>query len=282
MHGTFTTTVQEFCGARFCYRQSGYGDPVLLLHASASTGGSWRGLIGELAGGFSYYTPDLAGYGQSVCEYLQEKATLRAEAEFVAPLLWESKEPFHVIGHSFGGAVALALARAWPERIRTLTLYEPTAFSVLREGDSEDRARLDEIASLAAEMQADIAANNESRAMGRFVDFWSGKGAWARMSPAQQDEFSSLARKVIANFHALFDEPWSRRDFDLLRCPVAILRGVESPLVALRTAEAAARLVPQARLITIPGAGHMAPVTHPEPVARAIGDCIRAKAARAA
>lgn len=108
MHGTFTTTVQEFCGARFSYRQSGYGDPVLLLHASASTGGSWRGVIGELGGAFSFYTPDLAGYGQSACEYLESKATLRAEAEFVAPLLWEAKEPFHVIGHSFGGAVAAA------------------------------------------------------------------------------------------------------------------------------------------------------------------------------
>lgn len=81
MHGTFTTTVQEFCGARFSYRQSGYGDPVLLLHASASTGGSWRGVIGELGGAFSFYTPDLAGYGQSACEYLESKATLRAEAE---------------------------------------------------------------------------------------------------------------------------------------------------------------------------------------------------------
>lgn len=202
MHGTFTTTVQEFCGARFSYRQSGYGDPVLLLHASASTGGSWRGVIGELGGAFSFYTPDLAGYGQSACEYLESKATLRAEAEFVAPLLWEAKEPFHVIGHSFGGAVALAAAMAWPERVKTLTLYEPTVFFVLRDRGGTDREKLDSIVSVAREMERAVAEGEESRAMSRFVDLWSEPGAWDRLPAARQEDFSGLAKKVVCNFHS--------------------------------------------------------------------------------
>lgn len=275
MHGTFTTTVQEFCGARFSYRQSGYGDPVLLLHASASTGGSWRGVIGELGGAFSFYTPDLAGYGQSACEYLESKATLRAEAEFVAPLLWEAKEPFHVIGHSFGGAVALAAAMAWPERVKTLTLYEPTAFFVLRDRGGTDREKLDSIVSVAREMERAVAEGEESCAMSRFVDLWSEPGAWDRLPAVRQEDFSGLAKKVVCNFHSLFNETWNAADFARLRFPVTILRGVASPPVALRVAEVLAELIPQARLITLPDAGHMAPVTHPQAVARAIVDCLR-------
>jgi len=282
MHGTFTTKVQEFCGARFCYRQIGAGDPVLMLHASACTGGSWRGLIGELGAGFSFYTPDLAGYGQSSCEYLEQNSSLRTEAEFVAPLLWDAKEPFHVIGHSFGGAVALALAMAWPERVKTLTLYEPTAFFVLRDRNGADRKKFEEIASLAQEMKDAVAAGGESRAMARFVDFWSEPGAWDRLPAAQQVEFSGLTKKVICNFRALFDEARDAAEFGRLPFPVTILRGASSPRVAQRVAEVLEELIPQARLITLPGIGHMGPVTHPQTVARAVTDHLRATNALAA
>jgi pimeloyl-ACP methyl ester carboxylesterase len=282
MHGTFTTKVQEFCGARFCYRQSGAGDPVLMLHASACTGGSWRGLIGELGAGFSYYTPDIAGYGQSVCEYLQESASLRAEAEFVAPLLWDAKDPFHIVGHSFGGAVALALAMAWPERVKTLTLFEPTAFFVLRDRGGEDRKALGEIASVAREMERSVAEGDENRAMSRFVDYWSTPGAWDRLSAAQQEEFSRLVKKVIRNFHALLGEKYSAAEFRRLQFPVTILRGESSPQPALRVAEMLAEMIPQARLITLREVGHMGPVTHPQQVARAVAGCLRVAPALAA
>jgi pimeloyl-ACP methyl ester carboxylesterase len=282
MHGTFTTKIQEFCGARFCYRQSGAGDPVLMLHASACTGGSWRGLIGELGAGFSFYTPDLAGYGQSSCEYLELSSSLRAEAEFVAPLLWDAKEPFHVIGHSFGGAVALALAMAWPERVKTLKLYEPTAFFVLRERGGEDRKAFNEIASVAKELEYAVAAGEDSRAMSRFVDYWSEPGSWDRLPAAQQQEFNGLAKKVICNFHALLGEKRDAAEFGRLPFPVTILRGSASPQPALRVAEVLAELIPQARLTTLAGVGHMGPVTHPQAVARAVADRLRATAALAA
>ena len=282
MHGTFTTTVQEFCGARFCYRQSGAGDPVLMLHPSACTGGSWRGLIGELGAGFSFYTPDLAGYGRSVCEYLHENSSLYAEAEFVAPLLWDAKEPFHVIGHSFGGAVALALAMAWPERVKTLTLLEPTAFFVLRDRGGEDREAFNEIAAVAKELEYAVAVGEDSRAMSRFVDYWSEPGAWDRLPAAQQAEFSGLAKKVICNFHALLGEKRDAAEFGRLPFPVTILRGATSPQPALRVAQVLSELIPKTRLITLAGVGHMGPVTHPRAVARAMTGCLRTVRAFAA
>lgn len=159
--------------------------------------------------------------------------------------------------------------------MKTLTLYEPTTFFVLRDRGGTDREKLDSIVSVAREMERAVAEGEESRAMSRFVDLWSEPGAWDRLPAARQEDFSGLAKKVVCNFHSLFNETWNAADFARLRFPVTILRGVASLPVALRVAEVLAELIPQARLITLPDAGHMAPVTHPQAVARAIVDCLR-------
>jgi pimeloyl-ACP methyl ester carboxylesterase len=259
--------LQEYCGTRLFYQRSGSGAPILLLHSSGCTGGSWQRLVSELGAGFTSYTPDLAGYGQSSCDYIREGSTLWDEAEFVAPLLWDAEEKFHLIGHSFGGAVALAAALAWPERIRSLTLYEPTAFSVLRDRDGEDRKQFDVIRGVAGDMQRFISQGSEHRAMALFVDFWNGTGAWDQMPTPQQDDLSRLAKKMISDFHMLFNEKWNVEDFGRLKFPVAILKGDKSPPVALRVADVLDHLIPQAYLIEIPNAGHMAPVMNPRVVA---------------
>jgi len=67
----------ESCGSRLFYERTGTGDPVLLIHSSACRGGFWRGLTRDVGAGFSYYTPDLAGYGRSFCGYLNDKTGLQ-------------------------------------------------------------------------------------------------------------------------------------------------------------------------------------------------------------
>jgi pimeloyl-ACP methyl ester carboxylesterase len=272
--------LQEYCGSRLFYQHSGSGHPILLLHSSGCTGGSWQRLVSELGANFTFYTPDLAGYGQSSCDYLGEESTLRDEAEFVAPLMWDVDEKFHLVGHSFGGAVALAAALAWPERIKTLTLYEPTAFSVLRDRSDEDRKQFDVIRRVADDMRQFIAESSNHRAMALFVDFWNGAGTWDQMPTSQQYDLSRLAKKMVYDFRALFDQTWNAEDFGRLRFPVAILKGDKSPPVVLRVADALANLIPQARLITAPNVGHMAPVTHPRVIAPIIMNHLQFPGAR--
>ncbi len=274
--------LQEYCGSRLFYQRSGSGDPILLLHSSGCTGGSWQRLVSELGKNFMSYTPDLAGYGQSSCDYIGEQSTLWEEAEFVAPLLWDADEKFHLIGHSFGGAVALAAALAWPERIKTLTLYEPTAFSVLRDRGDEDRTQFDVIRRVADDMQRFISEGSEHRAMALFVDFWNGASAWDQMPAPQQDGLSHLAKKMVRDFQMLFDEKWNVEDFGRLQFHVAILKGDKSPPVVLRVADALANLIPLACLITVPHVGHMAPVTHPRVIAPIIMNHLQFPSARGA
>ena len=65
-----------------------------------------------------------------------------------------------------------------------------------------------------------------------------------------------------------------------MQCPVLILRGDKTPPAAARVAQVLDALIGHARLETIPGVGHMAPVTDPGPIAAAITDHIRTAGTR--
>ncbi|WP_366523354.1 alpha/beta fold hydrolase [uncultured Roseobacter sp.] len=81
---------------------------------------------------------------------------LKHEAAHVIELIEEVAEPGHVVGHSYGGAVALHVACAVPQLVQSLCLYEPTLFSHLSAGTAADRTLHAEIVRLAASLQASI------------------------------------------------------------------------------------------------------------------------------
>lgn len=105
--------------------ESGEGPRVVLVHGSAqgsSVGGAkhFANQAGLAAKGWTVITPDRPGHGLSPAPDRGDDAAL--DAVWVAELLGEGG---HLVGHSFGGAVALAAAARRPVAVRTLTLIEP-------------------------------------------------------------------------------------------------------------------------------------------------------------
>lgn len=251
--------------------------PVLMLHCSARSGRQWDELAGALTGRCDVYAPDLYGYGASDPWVGPGPLTLAAEAGRVVRELPAHGPAVHVVGHSYGGAVALRLAIEQPWRVRSLTLIEPVAFHVLREGPRVDRRLLDTVQHLAAAVTRGVVTGDYYRAMARFVDFWSGEGAWARTSSETRRRLSHYAPKVALNFHAAVNERATlgayRRRF---RFPVVIIRGALSPRPTHRIAEMLNEAIPGSCLATIADAGHMLPLSHPEPVNRAVVEHIEA------
>ncbi len=72
--------------------------------------------------------------------------------------------------------------------------------------------------------------------------------------------------KIALDFHATLNEPTRLEDFRSMSVPTLLLHGTSSPLPTQRICELLARILPEARLKTIGGAGHMAPVTHRDQV----------------
>jgi lipase len=243
------------------WTSTGTGAPVVALHGSASAGAQWRSLSAQLGTPFRVIAPDLAGYGRS--GWPVGRPSLAAEAAFLRPVLAEPGAPVHLVGHSFGGAVALALAITLPQAVRSLTLLEPAAFHLLMNDDPTDRLLGAEIAAVAAEVRDALRAGQRDDAAERFIDYWNGTGAWMRASPRLKALILPAMERVTENFAALAAPGLTAQALARLSVPTLVVAGLETPLPALRTAELVAETIAGARLALIQGAGHMAPLTHP-------------------
>ncbi len=259
-------------GARIAYADSGSGETVLLLHATASSGAQWRSLTEALPAGCHVLAPDLYGYGESDPWPGYGPLSLADEVALADAVLPPGRGPIHLVGHSYGGAVALRFAMQYPERLRSLVLIEPVAFHLLDDDGSDpaNRGLLDEVSEIARLVSRATASGDYRRAMARFVDYWSGEGAWTRTKPELQAALARRTPKIALDFSATMTESAPRAAYGRITAPALVLCGARSPRPTRRIAELVADSLPAARLQPIEGAGHMLPLTHKEAVNSAI------------
>lgn len=253
----------EVGASRIEYLEQGSGEPVVLLHSSASSASQWRALAQRLSARYRVLAPDFYGYGGSAPWPGHGAFSLAREAEIVYALLADAGEPAHLVGHSYGGAVALHIARRRPDRLRSLALVEPVAFHLLA-----DRS---EIAALSESVLRAVASGDYLRGCALFVDYWS-PGAWDALPATKRVAMASRLAKVALDFHATFSERAKAEEWRAIRAPTLLVLGERSPLPTRRICELLTRMLSAARLRVVPGAGHMAPLTHAEAVNELIAE----------
>jgi pimeloyl-ACP methyl ester carboxylesterase len=237
-------------------------EPVIALHCSGAGAGQWRRLGETLGKSCDLIAPEHFGC-ESVGHWTGEHGfTLADEAARTIALIDAAGRKVHLIGHSYGGGVALHVALVRPGRIATLTLYEPSAFHLLKSFGDDGRAALVEINAVANKMREGVISGDHRGAAAVFVDYWSGRGAWNAQRPELQAAVVRWMPKAPLDFAALFAEPTPPGAYARLTCPVLIIRGEHAPAPTRLIAEMLPSLVPTARLKVVAGAGHMGPLTH--------------------
>ena len=106
-------------GINIAYERRGRGEPLVLIHGYPLDGTTWNEIASLLENDFDLIIPDLRGMGQS--DAVDKTYTVADLASDVAGLLDHLKvQKAFIAGHSMGGYVALAFARAYPNRVRGL------------------------------------------------------------------------------------------------------------------------------------------------------------------
>ena len=251
------------------FREAGAGPGVVCLHSNASNSSQWRGLMDLLAPKFHVLAADSYGAGKSPPWPSGRTVVLRDEVALLEPVFAKAGDRFTLVGHSYGGAIALIAAVTQPQRVRALALYEPTLFALI-DAESPPPNDADGIKNAVIAAAAYLDAGDPDRAAEQFIDYWMGKGAWARTPDARKPPISASVANIAGWAHALMKEPMPLAAFRNLKVPVLYMTGSESPASSLAVARLLTKALPNVEVVELKGMGHMGPITHPDAVNAAI------------
>jgi pimeloyl-ACP methyl ester carboxylesterase len=240
----------------------GQGPPLVLLHATLSDSRQLRTLARRLSAAHTVVSIDRRGSGGSAQADQAGPIAVSTHVEDLARVIEaERLGPVVVVGHSFGGCIALELAAHRPQLVRGVFAYEPPYAPV---APAEAQARLAEVGrrTLAASREQGLAA-----AALTFMESVSGAAAVAALSP------SARARVQRAGQGAVADATLSGMDpgaLERIACPVRIATGGASAPFYAHIADALSQRIPRADHQRLPGLDHMAPVLRPDAIADAV------------
>ena len=250
---------------------------IICLHASGGSGGQWNALAERLQGDCEVLTPDFHGHGTGPDWTGAPAAIVAADTERIARLAAGAGGAVHLVGHSYGGAVALRLAVDHPQLVASLAVYEPVAMRILFDYNPRHRAAA-EVAEVARAIGRELNGANTERAAHRFHDYWAGAGRWAGLAPERQ---SALARRmpvIHAHFTSLIRDGVGLRDYRRLDVPTLYLAGRETKASTRRIGELLRFALPRVESRTFDAMGHLGPITHAVLVAHAVAGFVEGQA----
>ncbi|HEY8155312.1 MAG TPA: alpha/beta hydrolase [Myxococcota bacterium] len=229
---------------------AGSGPDLILVHGTGMDGaslGPLARLLGDRLRVTRYGrrgTERWPGPGESAPSSAQEHA---ADLADLASGLAGGR-PVHLFGVSFGGVVALELARQRPELVRSAALFEPAVA-----GDGAIPAAP---SALLAGFEKALAAGDPERAAEAFHRRVLSEALWRRLSPQAQARARGQWRHIHGDLLATVAYRMSEPELRAIRAPVLLLRGGRSPAAFEAPVRALAAALPSAQRVRIEGAGH--------------------------
>jgi pimeloyl-ACP methyl ester carboxylesterase len=244
------------------YAEQGSGESVVLLHSSVSGNRQWRSLADTLSDRYRTLAVNLLGYGETTAWPGNTSQSLYAQASLVFLLPGIDHGPIHLVGHSFGAAVALKAALLLGERVTSLVLIEPNPFNLLKqEGRMEAflEARL-----LRDHVKLFGSLGDWDKVAERFADYWGGDGSWAAMPEKRRSPFAAGLQPNFYEWDAVMGEETTLAQWKSIRARTLVMSDPETRRPIREIVELFASACPHWRFHPMAGGGHMAPLTRPE------------------
>jgi pimeloyl-ACP methyl ester carboxylesterase len=249
------------------YSQSGRGPTILFIPGSCSTGAAWRAVIAALEGDFRTITTSLPGYGRSAERRTAADRSIAPLAAAIETVVCHAGTPVHLVGHSFGGEVALVVALRRRVPLESLTILEAPAPNILQAFGRT--SRYDDFRTMTEAYFDDFSGGN-SEAIARMIDFYGGPGTFASWPDALRAHVVQTTPTNILDWHSAYTFQYNPRLLAALDLPVLVAVGSDSHPAVKETNSLLSKTIPGARFATIRGASHFMITTHPRDVASLI------------
>ena len=258
----------DAAGLRTNYHDSGSGAPVLLIHGSGpgvSAWANWRTVMPALAERARVIAPDMAGFGYSErpAGFVYGMDVWVRQAVGLLDALQIARAD--LVGNSFGGALALALAIRHPERVRRLVLMGSVGVSF----------------PITPGLDAVWGYEPSVAAMRALLDIFAFDRTLVSDELAQLRYEASIRPGFQESFAAMFPAPRQRwvqalasSEADIRRIPheTLIVHGREDQVIPLENAYRLTALLARAQLHVYGRCGHWTQIEHAARFARLVGD----------
>ena len=280
MSGGYEVQFVTIHGHRRAFVKTGTGPAVLLLHGLGCDHTTWESVIEPLSRRYTVIAPDLLGHGRS--DKPRADYTLGGFANGMRDLLTVlGIDKVTVIGHSFGGGVAMQFAYQYPERTERLMLVAsgglgPEVSPAIRAISTPGFHQVMSVLTLPGIRHAGMAGMRALSGTG--LSLTRDLDEVARIYDTFRD---SAARHAVRHVvKAVVD--WqgqivtmADRAYLTEAMPMWVVWGRDDRVIPVRHANAAAELAPNARVEVIPDSGHFPHKDHPQRFARIVQDFIR-------
>ncbi len=252
--------------------QPGDGAAVVLLHGLPGTYRDFDPVIPELQGRH-VIAIDRPGFGWSKGGPLP----YQDQIDVVHDLLTQLKlAPAIVVGHSFGGTLALGVARRYPQDVAKMVLVAPGAGGVRSHVMDRFNARYAEFSQLPVVRPVmDVTVNDVIR---RIAATSGAARAFApeKVDPSYEERLLSVSMTpgnlaAYASDELEFDETsaWVDENVPQIKVPSVIIGGEDDQLIGIDHLRRLAEALPGTQLVTVDGS-HMIPYTHPDVIAEQV------------
>ena len=245
--------------------EAGSGPLVVLVHSSVAGARQWRRLMGDLEDRYHVIAVNLFGYGRTPAWDSNRAQTLEDQAALIEAALPSAEQRFCLVGHSFGGSVAMKAAAALGPRIEKLVLLEPNPFTFLAQNGRRDAFA--ECLALRDAVKQAAASDDWTAAASHFADYWGGAGVWAAMP---DDRRAAFIEGLKPNFHewdAVLGETTALAEWARALPEATLVVSARETARPIREIVELMRLAcPGWRFEQFDQGGHMAPLTQPDVV----------------
>lgn len=251
-----------------------FGPAVMLVHSSVAGARQWRRLMDDLKDDFRVRAVNLFGYGKTPPWPNEQRQSLDDQARLVEAAIPPDADQIYLVGHSFGGSVAMKAAARLHGRVSKLVLFEPNPLYLLAqagraEAFAEAMATRNTIKEFGGRGEWETAAQI-------FADRFGGAGTWQQMPPERRQTFVAALRPNYYEWDAVLDETTPLEEWARLLPRQTLVVSDPNSLLTVRDMMALLRQsCPMWTYKEVTG-GHMAPLTRPDLVNPIVVSFLRA------
>ena len=239
---------------------------VLLLHCTMGKSSAWRGMIKHFEADYTFIGFDMPGHGKSG-EWCDQGDFHTIGTEIAKTFL---EKPMDLVGHSYGGTIALRLALEVPELVRSLVLIEPVLMNLAFKDNPNLKLSYD---ADHKEYNDALSAGDLERAANAFAANWGDGQVWEDLPQRSRDLMVEKICMIKVGEHNVYGDRYGFSEpgrLSEINVPVLLIEGAQSHASIGKINDALERRLSNTSRVFVEKAGHMLPITNPIETAQAI------------